>query len=85
MKEVGIPGIKIYFRSESGILLVMRKDKKVSKPVVDVSTKDVAESVDVIMKRGATVLKLSIIHNYNLAMNGCDSLDQNVYYYNNLN
>ena len=34
-----------YFRSESGILLVMWKDKKASKPVVAVSTKDVAGSV----------------------------------------
>ena len=46
-----------YFRSESGILLVMWKDKKAGKPVVAVSTKDVAGSVDVITKRGRTVLK----------------------------
>ena len=63
----------------------MWKDKKASKPVVAVSTKDVAGSVDVIMKRGTTVLKPSIIQNYNLSMNGCDCLDQNVSYYNNLN
>ena len=72
-----------YFRSESGILLVMWKDKKASKPVVAVSTKDVAGSVDVITKRGKTVLKPNMINN--LSMNGCDRLDQNVSYYNNLN
>ena len=63
----------------------MWKDKKASKPGVAVSTKDVAGSVDVITRRGTTVLKRSIIHNYNLSTNGCDHLDQNVSYYNNLN
>ena len=67
------------------ILLVMWKDKKASKPVVAVSTKDVAGSVDVITLRGTMDLKPSIIQNYNLSMNGCDCLDQNVSYYNNLN
>ena len=39
----------------------MWKDKKASKPVVAVSTKDVAVSVDVVTKMGTTVLKPSII------------------------
>ena len=61
----------------------MWKDKKASKPGIAVSRKDVAGSVDAITKRGATVLKPRIIQNYNLSLNGCDRLDQNVSYYNN--
>ena len=63
----------------------MWKDKKASTPVVAVSTKDVAGSVDVITKKGTTVLKPCIIQNYNLSMNGCARVDQNVSYYNNFN
>ena len=58
----------------------MRKDKKDSKPVVTKSIKEVLGTVDVNTKMGSTVLKPSIIHNYNLSMNGCDYS-----YYNNLN
>ena len=43
------------------------------------------QDLSVLMKRGTAVLKPSIIQNYNLSINGCDRLDQNVSYYNNLN
>ena len=62
------------------MLCVSWKDKKSKKAVIVVSTKaDV--SYTTLHGRGGDVQKPTVIHDYNLHMNGCDKMDQNLTYY----
>lgn len=74
-----------WFRSESGIICNMWKDKKASKPVIAVSTYSEKDTTDVTSKRGVVTNKPTMINDYNKFMNGCDRGDQMVSYYNDFN
>ena len=50
--------------------------------MVAVSFKFKKELTDVTTKREKVTQKPTVIHRYNLSMNGCDCLDQNVSFYN---
>ena len=74
-----------FYRSFDRILCCVWKDKKARKPVIAVSTYGVKGNVDVSNKRGVITVKPTIIHDYNLSMNGCDRMDQMLSYYNAFN
>ena len=74
-----------FYRGSDGILCCVWKDKKACKPVIAVSTYGVKGNVDVSNKRGVITVKPTIIHDYNLSMNGCDHMDQMLSYYNIFN
>ena len=65
----------------AGILCVAWRDKKAKKPCILVSTKATVQHVTVTRKRGIQVTLPSLIHGYNMSMNGCDRVDQSVAYY----
>ena len=67
-----------YYRSNTGILLCMWRDKKASKPVIAVSTYAKKKEVEVTNKRGQVTTKPKMINGYNSSMNGCDRGDQMV-------
>ena len=71
-------------RSKNDYLCTMWKDKKAKKPVIRVSSKFSNSTTNVTSKQGKVTEKLTLIHEYNQWLNGCDRLDQLVSYYNNL-
>jgi len=73
-----------YKNEEMNILLVAWKDKKSKKPCVVLSTK--GETGSVMRTEGLrAVEKPSIVHAYNMSMNGCDRADQMLSYYSTHN
>ena len=70
-----------YRDDKPGILCVAWRDKKAKKPCILVSTKATVQHVTVTRKRGNEVTLPSLIHDYNMSMNGCDRVDQSVAYY----
>ena len=63
-----------FYRSSSGILLCQWQDKTGKKTVIAVSTK-YTKGEGVTGRHGNVTIKPSIIHQYNLFMNGCDHMD----------
>lgn len=71
-----------WYRSEDGeILCVAWRDKKAKKPMILVSTNASVNTINVTRKRGTQVEMPTIVHDYNMSMNGCDRVDQSVSYY----
>lgn len=69
-----------FVRDTDDVVLVQWKDKKSRKPCIVLST-DCSTSFEQRTEGRRQVMKPSPIHTYNMAMNGCDRMDQMVSYY----
>ena len=58
----------------------MWKDKKAKKSVIAAPSKHFNILIDVTTKRGKVITKLTLVHEYDQSMHGCDHLDQFVSY-----
>lgn len=78
--KLGFQEKRYWMNDSRKILSVAWRDKKAKTPCLLASTQGSVEDVE-IQRRRETQLKPSVIHNYNMNMNGCDRTDQRVKYY----